>query len=116
MSGIDSGSNPPGLTWETKPPRAGIRRTTRPKEHPPLESQTRHCTQSSGHPAYRDRALPRPAEEPEDQGLGFDVQTRPGRRSALKASGTSAGEIPDGPDVLEQSGIVRSDIRSSFGD
>jgi len=44
------------------------------------------------------------------------------------ASSTSAGEIPDetagpypgdgsnGPDVLEQSGIVRSDIRSSFGD
>ncbi len=43
------------------------------------------------------------------------------------AASTSAGEIPDetagpypgdgsnGPDVLEQSGIVRSDIRSSFG-
>ena len=43
-------------------------------------------------------------------------------------SSTSAGEIPDetagpypgdgsnGPDVLEQSGIVRSDIRSSFGE
>jgi protocatechuate 3,4-dioxygenase beta subunit len=42
--------------------------------------------------------------------------------------GSTAGEIPDetagpypgdgsnGPDVLEQSGIVRSDIRSSFGD
>jgi len=44
-----------------------------------------------------------------------------------RSSGTSAGEIPDetagpypgdgsnGPDVLEESGIVRSDIRSSFG-
>ena len=44
------------------------------------------------------------------------------------SAATSSGEIPDetagpypgdgsnGPDVLEQSGIVRSDIRSSFGD
>jgi protocatechuate 3,4-dioxygenase beta subunit len=49
--------------------------------------------------------------------------------SSSSAGGTAAtGEIPDetagpypgdgsnGPDVLEQSGIVRSDIRSSFGD
>jgi protocatechuate 3,4-dioxygenase beta subunit len=48
--------------------------------------------------------------------------------SSSGAAGTAAGEIPDetagpypgdgsnGPDVLEQSGIVRSDIRSSFGD
>lgn len=47
--------------------------------------------------------------------------------SATTASGTALSEIPDetagpypgdgsnGPDVLEQSGIVRSDIRSSFG-
>jgi protocatechuate 3,4-dioxygenase beta subunit len=47
--------------------------------------------------------------------------------SSGAASGTAAGEIPDetagpfpgdgsnGPDALEQSGIVRSDIRSSFG-
>jgi protocatechuate 3,4-dioxygenase beta subunit len=47
--------------------------------------------------------------------------------SASSSSGAAAGEIPDetagpfpgdgsnGPDVLEQSGIVRSDIRSSFG-
>ena len=46
---------------------------------------------------------------------------------ASASSGTSAGEIPDetagpypgdgsnGPNVLDQSGIVRSDIRSSFG-
>ncbi|GAA1857315.1 intradiol ring-cleavage dioxygenase [Paeniglutamicibacter psychrophenolicus] len=118
-----------------------------------MENQTRHRTPSSGHPTYKGRALPRPAEDLEDQGLGFDVQTLLGRRSALKAfgvgalalglaacsatadaeapagsGGTSAGEIPDetagpypgdgsnGPDVLEQSGIVRSDIRSSFGD
>lgn len=47
--------------------------------------------------------------------------------SATGSTGTSTGEIPDetagpypgdgsnGPDVLEQSGVVRSDIRSSFG-
>jgi protocatechuate 3,4-dioxygenase beta subunit len=47
---------------------------------------------------------------------------------ASSGAGTAAGEIPDetagpypgdgsnGPDVLEQSGVVRSDIRSSFGD
>jgi protocatechuate 3,4-dioxygenase beta subunit len=54
----------------------------------------------------------------------------PSSSSAASSSGTStaSGEIPDetagpypgdgsnGPDVLEQSGIVRSDIRSSFGD
>ncbi len=113
---------------------------------------------------WRGRPLPRPTEDLEDQGLGFDVQTVLDRRSALRvlglgslalglaacssdpgASGTTAattattggstsattaagGEIPDetagpypgdgsnGPDVLEESGIVRSDIRSSFGD
>ncbi|NEK59439.1 intradiol ring-cleavage dioxygenase [Geodermatophilus sabuli] len=48
--------------------------------------------------------------------------------TASAASSAAAGEIPDetagpypgdgsnGPDVLEQSGIVRSDIRSSFGE
>ena len=48
--------------------------------------------------------------------------------SSASSAGSSAGEIPDetagpypgdgsnGPDVLEESGIVRSDIRSSFGD
>jgi protocatechuate 3,4-dioxygenase beta subunit len=48
--------------------------------------------------------------------------------SSSAGTGSSPGEIPDetagpypgdgsnGPDVLEQSGIVRSDIRSSFGD
>ena len=47
--------------------------------------------------------------------------------TACGAGTTAPGEIPDetagpypgdgsnGPDVLEQSGIVRSDIRSSFG-
>ncbi len=53
-----------------------------------------------------------------------------GAASTTSSTGgtTSTGEIPDetagpypgdgsnGPDVLEQSGIVRSDIRSSFGD
>jgi protocatechuate 3,4-dioxygenase beta subunit len=51
-----------------------------------------------------------------------------GTTSSSSASATTSGEIPDetagpypgdgsnGPDVLEQSGIVRSDIRSSFGD
>jgi protocatechuate 3,4-dioxygenase beta subunit len=48
--------------------------------------------------------------------------------SASSATAAATGEIPDetagpypgdgsnGPDVLEQSGIIRSDIRSSFGD
>lgn len=116
-----------------------------------MEQHLQHLP-SVGHPTYKGRSLPRPDEDLEDQGLGFDVQTLIGRRGALKAfgvgalalglaactattndaspgaSGTSAGEIPDetagpypgdgsnGPDVLEQSGIVRSDIRSSFGD
>ncbi|MGL3805180.1 intradiol ring-cleavage dioxygenase [Paeniglutamicibacter sp. R2-26] len=112
-----------------------------------------HDPSGAAHPRFEGRVLPRPKEDLEDQGLGFDVQTLLGRRSALKAfgagalalglaacsatgktaassgtAGTSAGEIPDetagpypgdgsnGPDVLEQSGIVRSDIRSSFGD
>jgi protocatechuate 3,4-dioxygenase beta subunit len=51
-----------------------------------------------------------------------------GSSASSSAAATSEGEIPDetagpypgdgsnGPDVLEQSGIVRSDIRSSFGD
>ena len=108
----------------------------------------------SGRPAstWRGRSLPRPTEDLEDQGLGFDVQTVLNRRSVLRGVGlgalgmglvacgddsggdgsrsttTATGEIPDetagpfpgdgsnGPDVLEESGIVRSDIRSSFGD
>jgi len=112
---------------------------------------------------WRGRLLPRPADDLEDQGLGFDVQTVLHRRLVLRglglgavgaglvacatdsasdgsssgstsasgtstSSSTSEGEIPDetagpypgdgsnGPDVLEESGIVRSDIRSSFGD
>ncbi len=102
---------------------------------------------------WRGRPLPHPAEDLEDQGLGFDVQTVLNRRSVLRgvglgalgmglvacggdsgaggsgsATNTGAGEIPDetagpypgdgsnGPDLLEESGIVRSDIRSSFGD
>ena len=99
------------------------------------------------------RPLPRPAEDLEDQGLGFDVETVLNRRAVLRGAGLGAvgmglaacssdsggapssestaaatGEIPDetagpfpgdgsnGPDVLEQSGIVRRDIRSSIGD
>ncbi|NUO58890.1 MAG: 3,4-dioxygenase subunit beta [Hamadaea sp.] len=57
---------------------------------------------------------------------GKSDDSAPGGTTAGNAS-TSAGEIPEetagpypgdgsnGPDVLEQSGIVRSDIRSSFG-
>lgn len=104
------------------------------------------------------RRLPRPTQDLEDQGLGFDVETLLNRRAVLRGAGLGAvglglaacssdsgstspsgaassatgpsatGEIPDetagpfpgdgsnGPDVLEESGIVRSDIRSSFGD
>ncbi|MGW9405286.1 intradiol ring-cleavage dioxygenase [Arthrobacter sp. NPDC055585] len=93
---------------------------------------------------YQGRPLPRPEEDLEDQGLAFDVGTLLQRRQLLKAFGVGGltlalaacgaaseaggGEIPDetagpypgdgsnGPDVLEQSGIVRSDIRSSFGE
>lgn len=118
-----------------------------------MDIQHSNPSSTSGHPSYRGRPLPRPDEDLEDQGLGFDVQTLLGRRTALKAfgagalvftlaacttsenssasssaTGTASGEIPDetagpypgdgsnGPDILEQSGIVRSDIRSSFGD
>lgn len=62
-------------------------------------------------------------------GLGLAACTNSGESSSSSTSGstTSSGEIPDetagpypgdgsnGPDVLEQSGVVRSDIRSSFG-
>ena len=97
-------------------------------------------------PTYQGRSLPRPADDLEDQGLGFDLGTL-GRRRMLRVLGlgalalgvaacgttsttgssTSPGEIPDetagpfpgdgsnGANVLTQSGIVRSDIRSSFG-
>ena len=113
---------------------------------------------------WRGRPLPRPTDDLEDQGLGFDVQTVLDRRSALRVLGlgslalglaactsnpgtnrttsattatpggstsattAAAGEIPDetagpfpgdgsnGPDVLEESGVIRSDIRSSFGE
>ncbi|OLT17864.1 3,4-dioxygenase subunit beta [Serinicoccus sp. CUA-874] len=122
---------------------------------------------------YEGRALPRPDDDLEDQGLAFDVGTLLSRRRALgllglgaagtlaacapagtgstaasssatseAAAATSAAtgddaaatstadltEIPDetagpypgdgsnGADVLEQSGVVRSDLTSSFGD
>jgi protocatechuate 3,4-dioxygenase beta subunit len=102
---------------------------------------------------WRGRLLPRPTEDLEDQGLGFDIQTVLNRRSVLggvglgalglglvacssdsgnigstTGAGGTSGEIPDetagpypgdgsnGPDVLEESGIIRSDIRSSIGD
>lgn len=111
---------------------------------------------------YQGRALPRPADDVADQGLGFDLGTLMDRRRLLRAlgvgaltaglaacatattsssssgtggtttaasttDGTATTEIPDetagpypgdgsnGPDVLTQSGVVRSDIRSSFG-
>lgn len=116
-------------------------------------------------PRYEGRVLPRPDEEVQDQGLGFDLGTMSRRRllravglggvtlglaacgaassastattsssSSSSSSGTTASdaadvttEIPDetagpypgdgsnGPDVLETSGVVRSDLRSSFG-
>ena len=104
----------------------------------------------TGAPRYEGRLLPRPDEEIQDQGLGFDLATLLGRRRMLRAFGlgavalgaaacgtgsaTGAGpaasvprEIPDetagpypgdgsnGPNVLTESGIVRGDIRASFG-
>ena len=59
---------------------------------------------------------------------GGESSASTGSSGGSAASTTSDGEIPEetsgpypgdgsnGPDVLEQSGIVRSDIRSSFGD
>ncbi|WP_151523816.1 3,4-dioxygenase subunit beta [Serinicoccus kebangsaanensis] len=122
-------------------------------------------------PSYQGRALPRPEDDLEDQGLAFDIGTLLSRRrvlhvmgigaagtlaacasptagtgstssapSASTATSTTGGddqagttqgdltEIPDetagpypgdgsnGADVLEQSGVVRSDLTSSFGD
>jgi protocatechuate 3,4-dioxygenase beta subunit len=58
---------------------------------------------------------------------GANSDASPSSGAAASTSRTSTGEIPDetagpypgdgsnGPNVLEQSGIVRSDIRSSFG-
>jgi protocatechuate 3,4-dioxygenase beta subunit len=87
---------------------------------------------------YEGRPLPRPHDDVVDQGLGFDLGTL-GRRRLLRAlglgvvavgmaaCGSAVGEIPDetagpypgdgsnGPNVLTDSGIVRADIRSSFG-
>ena len=91
---------------------------------------------------YEGRPLARPGEELTDQGLAFDVATLVTRRQALRALGVGAAvlalaacggdavaadEIPNetegpypgdgsnGPDVLEQNGVIRRDIRSSFG-
>ena len=95
-------------------------------------------------PRYQGRPLPRPDDELVDQGLGFDLGTLFNRRRMLtvlglgavtaglaacgtSASATSPGEIPDetagpypgdgsnGPNSLSDGGVVRSDIRSSFG-
>ena len=94
---------------------------------------------------YEGRSLARPGEELTDQGLAFDIATLVTRRQALRVMGlgtavfalaacggdssstSASGEIPDetegpypgdgsnGPDVLEENGVVRRDIRSSFG-
>jgi protocatechuate 3,4-dioxygenase beta subunit len=63
-------------------------------------------------------------------GGGSSSSSAPSAAASSSSTGTTAaaGEIPDetagpypgdgsnGPDVLEQSGVIRSDIRSSFGD
>jgi protocatechuate 3,4-dioxygenase beta subunit len=60
-------------------------------------------------------------------GLGLAACTGTGAVPSANPAGAASGEIPEetggpypangsnGPDVLEQSGVVRSDIRSSFG-
>lgn len=95
--------------------------------------------------AFEGRPLARPDEPLVDQGAGFDVQTLMTRRSMMRMVGVGVGaaavvasagvgrvaaataEIPEetagpfpgdgsnGPDVLERSGVVRRDIRSSLG-
>jgi protocatechuate 3,4-dioxygenase beta subunit len=99
-----------------------------------------------------DRALPRPDNDIDDQGLGFDLATVMSRRrllavfglgaagvglaacdstgsttSSASASPAALSEIPDetagpypgdgsnGSNVLTGSGVVRADIRASFG-
>ena len=94
---------------------------------------------------YEGRPLPRPQDDVVDQGLGFDLATLGRRRvlralglgvvavgaaacgTSTSSAATTAGEIPDetagpfpgdgsnGPNVLTEPGIVRDDIRSSFG-
>lgn len=94
---------------------------------------------------YEGRRLPRPDEPLVDQGAAFDVETLVTRRSLLRLVGVGVGaaavvayggvgraaaatvEIPEetagpfpgdgsnGPDILERSGVVRRDIRSSLG-
>ena len=104
---------------------------------------------------YRGRPLPRPGEDVDDQGLGFDIATVMSRRrllsvlglgavgaglaacgsngssssssSSASAAASALSEIPDetagpypgdgsnGANVLTESGVVRGDIRSSFG-
>jgi protocatechuate 3,4-dioxygenase beta subunit len=94
---------------------------------------------------FEGRRLPRPDEPLVDQGATFDVETLMTRRSLLRAMGVGVGaaavvayggvgraaaatvEIPEetagpfpgdgsnGPDILERSGVVRRDIRSSLG-
>ncbi len=85
-------------------------------------------------PTYEGHPLPRPRDEVVDQGLGAAGAaltacgtSSPATTSAASTTTTaSTGEIPDetagpypgdgsnGPDVLEQSGVVRADIRSGF--
>ena len=67
-------------------------------------------------PSYEGRPLARPQEELVDQGLGFHLGERDSGEIPDETAGPYPGDGSNGPDVLEQSGIVRSDIRSSFGD
>ena len=106
----------------------------------PSESSTHAVPET-----FEVKSLPRPGEERTDQCLAFDLATLVTRRQALRvlglgtaalglaacgngsSSGSASAEIPDetegpypgdgsnGPDVLEQTGVVRRDIRSSFG-
>ncbi|MEJ5943777.1 intradiol ring-cleavage dioxygenase [Pseudokineococcus basanitobsidens] len=141
------------MTHPTPPPP---RRSSEGGTRPPLLRRLRRPPLAPAVPTFEGRPLPRPAEDVEDQGLAFDVQTLLQRRQVLRglglgavglglaacgttaastgsgttsssSAGGSSGEIPDetagpypgdgsnGPDVLEQSGVVRSDLTSSFG-
>ena len=56
---------------------------------PAAVSRATRSSRNSSDPTWRGRPLPRPTEDLEDQGLGFDVQTVLNRRSVLAVSASA---------------------------